>query len=308
MINRVLIRIKVVQMLYSYLLTQKERSLIDAKEELQVSLSKAYELYHALLVLMIDLTRMQELKLDYAKNKYLPTDEEKNPNTRFIDNRLIEALRNNEDLNGYLKENPISWQDDVYLHILLDKITQSEYYTEYMSLEKTTFEIDCEFWRNILKKVIFSDDDFSEFLESKSVYWNDDLVSISTFLLKTIKRWADGEKQKLMPMYKDEEDSNFAETLFSFTVNNKEEYDKLIDRFINTDSWDVERVAFMDRIILDCGIAELLNFKKIPTTVTLNEYIDIAKYYSTNKSGTFVNGIFDSIIKYLKKEKTLTKE
>lgn len=308
MINRSLIRIKVVQMLYSYLLTQKYTSVTDAKKELSKSLDKTYELYHAMFVMMCDLTRLQELKLDYARNKYLPTEEELNPNRRFIDNAFIKALNENDELNEYLKENPIDWQSDIYINLMLEKVVNSDIYAQYMAKEETSFKDDTEFWRNIMKKVILEDDNLSEFLESKSVYWNDDLVTVSTFMLKTMKRWADGGKQHLLPMFKDEEDAKFAEQLFTMTIGNKEGYNDLIDSFIKQDSWDAERIAFMDRIIMLCAIAEIINFPKIPTSVTLNEYIEIAKAYSTQKSGTFINGILDNVIRKLKKDKVILKD
>ena len=308
MVNRILIRIKVIQLLYSYLLTQNDISVEQARKQLHDSLNKSYELYHALLVMMIDLTRMQEMNIDYARNKYLPTDEELNPNMRFVDNEFIKSLVENEDLNKYLKENPISWKDDVYMHLLLSKITESDIYNEYMSRPDTDYRIDTEFWREILKKIIIDNDDFAEFLETKSLYWNADLDIINTFVLKTMRRWAEGQEHKLLPMYKDKEDEQFADKLFDDVVKNQDKYNSLIDKFVNTDSWDADRIAFMDRVILLTALSEVMNFPKIPTSVTLNEYIELAKQYSTNRSGVFVNGILVAIIKHLKKEKLIVKE
>ena len=236
MVNRILIRIKVIQLLYSYLLTQNDISVEQARKQLHDSLDKSYELYHALLVMMIDLTRMQEMNIDYARNKYLPTDEELNPNMRFVDNEFIKSLVENEDLNKYLKENPISWKDDVYMHLLLSKITESDIYNEYMSRPDTDYRIDTEFWREILKKIIIDNDDFAEFLETKSLYWNADLDIINTFVLKTMRRWAEGQEHKLLPMYKDKEDEQFADKLFDDVVKNQDKYNSLIDKFVNTDS------------------------------------------------------------------------
>ncbi|MEF9923463.1 MAG: transcription antitermination protein NusB [Muribaculaceae bacterium] len=308
MINRILIRIKVVQMVYSYLLTEKERTIEDAKNELNKSLDKAYELYNGIFVLLCDLTRLQDLRIDAARNKYLPTEADLNPSTRFIDNELIKTLHKNEDLQEYLKENPITWQDDdIFLRLMLDKILNSDIYKQYIDAETTDFKTDCEFWRNILKKIILVDEDFAELLESKSVYWNDDLCSTSTFVLKTLKRIEDGAANQLLPMYKNDEDKMFGENLFLLTLRNKKYYNELIDKFVQTESWDSERIAFMDRVIMIVGIAEIINFESIPTTVTLNEYIEITKYYSTMKSSQFVNGILNSIINYLKDEGKLLK-
>ena len=309
MINRILIRIKVVQMVYSYLLTEKERTIEDAKKELNKSLDKAYELYHALFVLMIELTRLQDQRIDLAKNKYLPTNEDLNPNMRFVENELIRKLIDNEDLNEYLKEHPVSWQDDnIFLRRMLDKIINSEIYSEYMNNAATDFKNDCEFWRTIMRKVILVDEEFMESLESKSVYWNDDIASMSTFMLKTIKRMEDGISDGMLPMYKDDIDKMFGEELFTYSVRNKKQYNELIDKFVQTELWDTERLAFMDRVIMIVAIAEIINFVSIPTRVTMNEYIEIAKFYSTPKSGQFINGILNSVVNYLKNEGRLLKD
>lgn len=308
MINRILIRIKVVQMLYSYLLTKEDRTLVDAKNELKKSLEKTFELYHALLWIMVDLTRLQEMNLDYAKNKYLPSEEDLNPNTRFVDNQFVAALLANKELVEFVDEHPVSWHDEIFMNLMLEKIINSQIYKDYMGLNETDFHTDTEFWRNIMKKVILVDEDFAEFLESKSVYWNDDLSSVSTFLLKTMNRWGEGKPQKLMPMFKDKEDEKFGEQLFTYATANRDKYNQIIDQFVNSQSWDKERIALMDRVILVTAIAEVLNFPKIPTTVTLNEYIDIAKYYSSQKSKVFINGVLDNVIKYLKSEGKINKD
>ncbi len=309
MINRILIRIKVVQMLYSYLLTGKEMALKDAIKELQRSMEKSFELYHAIFILMIDITRLQDMKLDFAKNKYLPSEEDMNPNTRFVDNQLVKVLADHEEMREYLKNHPISWkEDDIFLKIMREKILNSEEYAEYMKEAKNDFKSDCQFWRNILKKIILPDEDFAEILESKSVYWNDDIFTISTFVLKTLKRWEDGGERELLPMFKDEEDSTFGSELFEDVVLNKVKYSELIDQFVQKENWDVERLAFMDRVIMMAAISEVLNFPSIPTRVTLNEYIEIAKFYSTNKSSVFVNGMLNAIFNNLRKEGVLHKE
>lgn len=308
MINRVLIRVKVVQMLYSYLLTKDDVTLRSAKDNLNKSLEKSQELYYSLISMMIDLTHMQEQRIDYAKNKYLPTDEDLNPNLRFVENELISLLENCEEYQDYQSSHLISWKDEVGMHLILDKIISSDIYKEYMALPVTDLKTDAAFWCDILKKVIFEDENFGDFLESKSVFWNDDLFIIGTFLVKTLKRWGEGKERQLLPMFKDAEDAKFPTQLFDDVVKNESKYNGYIDMFVNTKSWDADRVAFMDRVILQTAISEYLNFPKIPSTVTLNEYIEIAKQYSSSKSGVFVNGILDAVIKYLKKEYKLVKE
>ncbi len=282
----------------------------EARNSLDKSLNKAYELYYALLLLSIELTHMQEMRLDAAKHKHLPTPEDLNPNTRFIDNALPRVLAESEDMQAYLKDNPISWDaDDTFLKSILNKILNSELYAEYMAREETSYEIDCDFWRSVYKNIILPSDELAEVLESKSVYWNDDLQIVGTFVLKSIKRISSGQKEpvRLLPQFKDEEDARFGPKLFLDAINNRETYRGYIDRFIN-EQWDPERLAFMDIVIMITAIAELLNFPTIPIPVTVNEYIEIANAYSTPRSGQFINGIMYSIINYLKSEQLLLKD
>lgn len=308
MINRILIRIKVVQMVYSYLLDQKGKRMMEAQKELATSLDKAYELYHYLLMLPVEFVRLQEERLDNARNKYLPTDEDLNPNTKFVDNLFVKKISNCEMFKEFVKDNSISWADsEISLRLMLDKIVNSDIYQEYMDKSGTSLAEDCELWRNLLKKVVFIDENLTDALEAKSVYWNDDLDTVGTFVLKTIKRFEEEGYEELLPKYKDDEDRLFAEKLFVNAVNNKDEYMKLIDMFVSKDSWETERLAFMDIVVLLVAIAELEKVPSVPTKVTMNEFIEIAKCYSTNKSGQFVNGILNSIINYLKKEGRLFK-
>lgn len=308
MVNRILIRIKVVQMAYSYFLT-KDRTLHAAEKELIFSLEKSYELYHLLLALMVSLTDAQRNRVEAAKQKFFATPEEKNPNMRFVDNRFIVQLRSCFDYVSYFDEHKVSWDNDPeFIRDLLDRILKSDIYAEYMSSSDNSYEADSEFWRKTFKTIISTDEDLIELLESKSLYWNDDLDIISTFVLKTIKRFdpENGVSQKLLPMYKDEEDARFAGELFSGTVLKSEEYRDYINRF--TKNWEAERIAFMDVVIMMVALCEIYNFPAIPTRVTLNEYIEIAKAYSTPKSGVFVNGVLDAIVDDLKKQRVLTKE
>ncbi len=308
MINRILIRIKVVQMVYSYLLTKNDMKLSEAIKTLSQSMDKAYELYHYLLILPIALTDLQAQRIDNARNKYLPDENDLNPNTKLVNNLFIEKLRNNEMLKEYLKELPLSWDDkDIYLRLTLDKILDSEIYKEYIEADDQTLAADCEFWREVMRHIVLVDDNLLDVLEEKSVYWNDDLETIGTFVLKTIKKFADEDYDELLPQFKDDEDRRFGEKLFRCAVDNQDEYMELIERFVKKESWDVDRLAFMDVVILLVAIAEVENVPSVPTRVTLNEYIEIAKYYSTQKSGQFVNGILNAIIVSLKKDGLLTK-
>ncbi len=296
-------------MLYAYLLSKSDMRMQDALKELRKSLDKAYELYHYLLLLPVELTRLQELRIDNARNKYLPTPEDLNPNMKFVENRFVVKMRQSEMMQEFLKTTPLSWRkNDIYLRLTLDKILNSDIYKAYMETPQSDLAADCELWKDLMKKVIFPDDELCDVLEEESVYWNDDLETIGTFVLKTIRRFADDGYDKLLPQFKDEEDSRYSERLFRNAAEHESEYMALIDKFVVKDSWDTERLAFMDVVILLTAIAEVENEPSVPTKVTLNEYIEISKYYSTTKSGAFVNGILNSIINYLKKEGLLNKE
>ena len=296
-------------MVYSYLISKSSKTLSDAKKEYEKSLDKAYELYYYLLLLPVELTRLQEKRLDAAKNKYLPTKEDLFPNTKFIDNSFVKTLESCEPLQEFVKDNSLSWSDcEVYLRLVLDKILNSEIYEEYMSKENSTFEEDAEFWRQLLKKIVFLDDDLTDALEEKSVYWNDDLNTVGTFVLKTIRKFGQGDYKDLLPKYKDDEDREFADILYTRSIANMDEYMKWIDMFVQKDSWETDRLAFMDVVILLVSITELLYVPSVPIVVTINEYVEIAKDYSTAKSGQFINGILIPIINYLKDERIIVKE
>lgn len=283
---------------------------INAGRELNASLDKAYELYHSIFVLMMEITREQALRIDNAKTKHLATSEDLNPNTRFVDNLLIKKLEENESLKSYLDKHPVTWTNDPSLiKSLLERILESQAYSEYMSAPQNDLTADCDLWRNIVKNIILPSDDLAEALEARSIYWNDDLPIMGTFVLKTIKQICASPEAEvsLLPQYKDDEDASFGPDLFRLSVENRELYRSYIDRFINSSQWDPERLAFMDIVIMIAAIAELVNYPAIPVPVTMNEYIEIANNYSTNRSGQFINGILFSIVKHLNDEGIITK-
>lgn len=272
------------------------------------SLDKAYELYYYLLTLPIELTKLQERRIEAAKGKYMPSEEEMNPNMRFVDNSFVNSLMLSQPLQEMVKAFSLTWnEDEVYLRLILDKILKSDIYEEYMTKESVSDNDDIEFWRQVMKKVVLPDEDLAELLESKSVYWNDDIDIVGTFVVKTIKRFASDEEMPFLPQYKDEEDAQFAELLFVNAVKNKERYMELIDKFVKKSSWDTERLAFMDVVILYVALAELEKVPSVPAVVTINEFVEMAKCYSTPNSGQFINGILYSIIKHLKNEGLLNK-
>lgn len=308
MINRILIRIKVLQIVYSYY-QNGNGDLKVAENELLFSLQKSYDLYHYLLLLIVEVTNLHKRILDIRKNKYMPTEAELNPNTRLIDNRFTAQIADNESLQKYVAEQGISWSnDEEFIKNVLEQILASDIYAAYLVNPNDSYETDKEFWRAIFKKLICGNEFIEEYLEDKSIYWNDDIEIVETFTLKTIKQFDEqkGSKQPLLPMFKDMEDKAFAIKLFRQSLLKGKEYRERISQHMK--NWETERIANMDLIIMQVAIAELLTFPTIPTSVTLNEYIDAAKFYSTPKSGIFINGILDSIVSELKKEKLLLKD
>lgn len=297
-------------MLYSYQLTKTDKTITKAKKELQTSLDKSYELYNSLLQLMIDLTDLQDRELDDAKHKFLPSNEDLNPNMRFVENQLVEWLRNSKKLQDFVNDNNITWRDDeLFLRLLLFKVTGSEEYKTYMAMEKTDFASDCEVWLQIMKKVILPDDDLLEHIENMSVYWSvDDLDIMGQFVLKTIRRIEAGDKEPISPKYKDDEDSEFGEKLFSLAVQERAENDELINKYVRSERWDSGRIALMDRIIMCTALTEIKNFPSIPVNVTMNEYIELAKNFSTPHSGQFVNGILNAVVKSLREQGKIVKQ
>lgn len=307
MINRNLIRIRIVQIVYSWY-QNTNKDLRNLEKELLFGLQKSYDLYYYLLLLMVEITRVYEARVEAKRNKFLPTEEDLNPNTRLIENKFINQLSQNKQFKKYLDERPMSWSEhDVFIKNLLDEILACDVYAEYCAKKKTDYEDDREFWRKTFKQFIYNNEKLDEILEEESIFWNDDVEIVQTFVLKSIKQFSEsaGENQPLLPMFKDEEDKQFALKLLHDTVLNETKYRQLIES--HSEKWDFDRIAFMDMIVMQVALAEISTFESIPTSVSLNEYIEIAKSYSTAKSGTFVNGILDAIITKLRKENIIFK-
>ena len=309
MINRVLIRLKIVQIVYAYY-QYGGKNLDTAEKELFFSLSKAYDLYNYLLLLMVEITKQAERKLNAAKSKLLPTKEELYPNMKFVANRFIAQLEINEQLQEFSETQKKTWENESeFVKSLCEKIMASDIYKEYMENESpSSYEEDRELWRKIYKRIIFNNPELDQVLEDQSLYWNDDKEIVDTFVLKTIKRFeeSNGSKQELLPEFKDEEDQDFARRLFRRTILNADYYRHLISE--NTRNWDLDRVAFMDVVIMQIALAEILSFPNIPVSVSLNEYVEIAKLYSTPKSGSFINGTLDGMVNAVRKDNKLIKD
>ncbi|KAA6321075.1 hypothetical protein EZS27_029233 [termite gut metagenome] len=308
MINRVLIRLKIIQIVFAYY-QNGSKNLDSAEKELFFSLSKAYDLYNYLLLLMVALKNYAKKHIESSKyNNATTTEEDPQLNAKFIENKFIAQLESNIELTGFVITQKKTWDNEkAFIKELYENIIVSDIYKEYQANDDSSYENDKYFWRKIYRKFIFNNEPLDQVLEEQSLYWNDDKEIVDTFVLKTIKRFDEvqGEKQPLLPEFKDDEDKEFASRLFRRTIQNEEYYRHLISE--NAKNWDIERVAFMDVIIMQCALAEILSFPNIPINVSLNEYVEIAKLYSTSKSGAFVNGTLDGTVKRLKKEGKLNK-
>ena len=308
MINRNLIRIKIVQLMYSYY-QNGGKNLDTAEKELLFSLSKAYDLYNYLLLLMVEETRFAFEILEQKEQVNRVAHKEEALSHRFVDNKFIAQLESNKQLCEFKETKKWNWKDErTYLKNLYEKINEADFFQEYMSAEETDYDADREVWRKIYKNIIMKDEKIDDILEEQSLYWNDDKEIVDTFVLKTIKRFdaGKGEDQELLPEYKDIEDREFATRLFRRTITNDEYYRDLISQSVR--NWEFNRLAFMDVIIMQVAVAEILSFPQIPTSVTINEYVEIAKYYSTPKSASYVNGIIDNVARRLKHENKISKE
>lgn len=308
MINRTMLRIRIVQMMFAYLKSDADSARAVEKQLLQ-SFQDTYDLYFQLLLLPVEITRFAQQRIESAKSKYLPTEAEKHPNMRFVENTFVAQLEKNVDLNFRMKENKrISWSDNVeVISELYSLIQESDIYKEYMSKPVVTYDDDKQMWRKLLTDVIIPNEGFCDALESMSIYWIGDLDAVASFVVKTIRRFqAENEHtQELLPMFSDEEDREFAMTVLRDAIKHLDEYRKMIDEHAN--NWDVERLAYMDIVIMLVAVAEIMSVPTIPVSVTLNEYMEIAKEYSTEKSASFINGVLDNIVKKLKSEKKLIK-
>lgn len=307
MISRRIIRIKVLQILYAFY-TSPETSINNSEKELFFSLQKTYDLYHYLMALVIEIEKFAEDRIDLGRKKHRPTSAELDPNTRFVNNLLISQLKTNISLTKYLESAKLSWNNDEDLirKLYLSLIDQ-DFYKEYMVSGQNSYTEDRKLVEDIFKYLILDNEDIELLLEEQSIYWNDDLDFVVSMILKTFKKFKEfsDEHQALLPMYKDDEDRQFTKDLYRKVVLNHADNMEMIKQ--HTLNWDIERIAFIDNLILELALSEFLYFPSIPTKVTMNEYIELSKYYSTEKSRNFINGILDKALKDLKKSNKILK-
>ena len=298
MINREIIRIKIVQLTYAYY--QNGNKNIDAAEkELFFSLSKAYDLYNQLLALIVAITRESQRRQEVLQGKAM-REGNKVPSAKFANNRFALQLESNEQLREFLETQKRHWNDyPEFVGKMFEQIEQSQIYQDYMNDKEDSYAADREVWRKLYRTFIQENEDLDQLLEEQSLYWNDDKEVVDTFVLKTIKRFDEkkGDKQELLPEYDSEEERDYARRLFRATILNTNEYQRMMTEASH--NWDFSRLAYMDVIIMQIAIAEMMTFPSIPVSVTINEYVELAKYYSTPRSGSYINGMLDAIARHL---------
>ena len=310
MINRELIRLKVVQLVYSYY-QNEGKTLEVAEKELAFSLNKAYELYLYLLSMLVKMKRVAE-----HKDAVRVAREKRTGNAvrgisaanKFANNKFLEQLAENKQLIDYQENRKGDWSDeDNFIKTLYTTFVESDVFQNYISKEDFSYEADREVIRKLYKTHVCENYDFDPLLEEHSLYWNDDKEVIDSFVLKTIKRFNEQStaEQPLLPPYADDEDRQFAENLFRSALERGGEMRDLIRR--SSKNWEFERLAFMDVIIMQIALTEILTFDTIPLNVTFNEYLDIAKVYSTPRSSSYINGMLEGIMRKLTREGRTTK-
>ncbi len=312
MINRTLVRTKVVQTLFSYC-HDGGKTPFSAERELLKDFSDTYSLYFLLLDLVNELTNEAQMRIEEAQERAQIMHEDYNPNPRFVNNLFAAQLFENRQMRNYIVERKLAW--DVAhesLSVLYKQIVDSDDYKAYMAAEESSYEADKAIWRKLFCHVLAGNEQIEAALEELEIAldgknWSTDMDVVMSYIVKTIKRFQVelGADQPLLEMFDTEEELAFAKKLLRTSIEHSEEYMEMVATKLR--NWDADRIAYMDKIILNVALAELMNFPDIAIQVTLNEYIEIAREYSTENSPQFINGILEEILRELKEQNKLLK-
>lgn len=305
MLSRRLLRIKVIKALFAHIKSGAD-NMIASEKTLMASVDKAYDLYFQMLTLPVEIVRYAEQRQELAKQKKLPTFEDLHPNTKFVDNSIVRIIANSDAVNDHIAARKLGWgQYPDLIRTIYTQLIDSDFYKEYMQREERSLDDD----RLLLEeffKAMQNCEALDDVLEEMSILWNDDLPYIVMMILRTLANIRPSHTDLKIPAkFKSGEDPEFVKTLFEKTLINYTSYQDYIERY--TANWDVERIVFMDNLILATAMAELINFPSIPVKVTLDEWIEISKYYSTPGSSTFINGVLDKIVESLTSEGRIKK-
>lgn len=296
------------QALYAHY-TVGEGDVKKSEEALFFSFNKMFEMYIYLFILIIEMQNQAIDKIEAGRNKKLPTEEDLHPNTKFVTNRIIRTLSHSKTLKKAAEETGVSWDDQRDLvKKIFKELIETEDYKEYMASEERGFDHDREYILRFFKRHIINVELLHDFFEEKSIFWNDDLDIISSMTIKSLKSIGESDEDiELLSLWaeKDDEEKEFAKLLFRKTLALGEENEKLIQE--STKNWEIERIALLDNILMKMALAEARTFETVPLKVTLNEYIELSKYYSTPKSNGFINGVLDQLFAKLKEDGSIKK-
>ena len=314
MLNRRILRIKAFKVLYSNAIAEN-MSLAQAQSQLDVACEATRDLYIYMLAIVSPLTKIAKDRIESARSKFNPTDEELNPNMKFADNALAKLLDADVDFQKILSKKKLSWdQYDIFLKKVMNSIASKEYYAEYMASPTSSLKEDCRLFTRIFEEEFVDSEDLERILEDKSLYWNDDLAYALTWCCKTLKSFEKGEAWKLFPLYQSElmegseveSDKAFVRKLLQAAFAGYDRYFSMISESVA--GWEKERLFSTDVALIVMGLAEAATFPTIPVKVTINEYVEISKFYGTQKSRSFVNGLLDRLIQKLTEEGAIVKK
>ena len=306
MISRRMLRIKVLKALYAHMKSDAD-SLMASEKMLVTSIDKTYDLYFLMLSLIVEMAHYAEQRQEMAKKKQLPTHEDLNPNRKFVDNAVVRLIAQSDSVNDYLAARKLSWaQYPELIKTLFAQLEQSDYYKKYMTSQEHSFREDLALVTEFYTRELEESEVLENAIDEMSILWNDDLGFALIMVTRTLSNMRPSHVDvKVLPKFKSIEDLDFARELFAKTAVNFDTYQEEIEKY--TRNWDVERIAFMDNLIMAAAMAELITFPSIPVKVTLDEYIEIAKFYSTQGSSTFINGILDKIVASLNEQGKINK-
>ena len=314
MLNRRILRIKAFKVLYSSVLSDN-MSLSQAETQLELSCESTRDLYVYMLGIVSPLTKIARERIEAARAKFNPTEEEKNPNMKFAENALAALLDADEDFQKVFKKKKFDWsQYDLLLKKVMTSVASKDYYAEYMASSQRSLAEDCKLFIRIFEEEFVDSEELEKILEDKSLYWNDDLAYSLTWCCKTLKNLAKGESWSLIPLYQSEmlkgegveSDKYFVKKLLQASFAGYEKYSAMVAESVT--GWEKERLFSTDVVLIVMGLAEAVSFPTIPVKVTMNEYVEISKFYGTPKSRSFVNGLLDKLLQQLVNEGKVSKE
>ena len=279
------------------------------KEEkfIKYSIKRMFDLYVLLLDLLVEVQKLAEEKQEISKKKYLATEEDLSPNRKFVENKLIKKIAESSSLTLYKEaQNLDNWsKDDEYIKIIWDLLQNSDIFSEYLNSSDDSFNSDKDFVVTFFKEIVAPNSKLAEYFEGENITWVDDIPFVNTWVVRSLSKQKSSNAFKLGSLYKNQDDQDFVTDLFKKVILNHHSFEN--DIKIHTPNWETDRIADMDMILIKMGVCEFLNFPFIPTKVSINEYIEIAKDYSSEKSGYFVNGVLDKLSREFLKDKKIVK-